>query len=202
MSSQRQPFILPIINIIVNYLGKRFSVNLLYDTGSQRSYLCENVLKKFSIDIEGLSKISCDVNTMAGVVNKEFSRIYLKTDYIQIPTSFLVDKNLKINIEIPQIKTILSNLETAGFKIAPNYPKQENYFLDGIAGMDIIENIQHEIVDAMNGKAIKFDHGIVPIGRGVVRGEQVSKCSPRPLNTFLSSRASKWHKPEVSSFIH
>ena len=48
--------------------------------------------------------------------------------------------------------------------MAPNYPKQENYFLDGIAGMDIIENIQHEIVDAMNGKAMKFDHGIVPIG--------------------------------------
>ena len=37
--------------------------------------------------------------------------------------------------------------------------------------------------------------------RGIIRGEQVSKCSPRPLNTFLSSRASKWHKPEVSSFI-
>ena len=34
--------------------------------------------------------------------------------------------------------------------------------------MDIIENIQHEIVDAMNGKAIKFDHGIVPIGNYLI----------------------------------
>ena len=88
MSSGQQPFILNIINININYLGKQIAVTLLYDMGSQRSYRCENVLNKLSIDNKNISKISCNVNTMAGVVNKEFSRNHLKTDYIQIPTFF------------------------------------------------------------------------------------------------------------------
>ena len=80
-----------------------------------------------------------------------------------MPIPVLINDELDIEFNIPQFKTILRNLRKVS-KIATNYPNKDQFKLDGIIGMDIIEPMNYSTIKVMNGKAYLFHNGIVPIG--------------------------------------
>ena len=63
---QEQPYILPIVAITVSRGRRKFRLNCIFDTGSQRTYFSRQVIKRFGCDRTFSTPVEFDVKTFQG----------------------------------------------------------------------------------------------------------------------------------------
>ena len=177
-------YMLPVMDIFVSRGHSRVKVTCLIDFGSQRSYFSHTVLNDLHCDISSLSPIEYDIKTYLG---HQFKTLGLTSFEISMqPNSrftlpVLVDQGFDINLNIPGLSTVLSNLKKLDFKLASEYVGcSDTIKVQGLLGVDILQFVDtFSKINCMNGAAIKFPFGIAPFGdlRHFMYSDQVKQMS-------------------------
>ena len=73
--TQEQPYILPIVAITVSKGKRKYKLNCLFDTGSQRTYFSGQVMKKLGCYKSFLSPVEYAVKTFLGSKTKKLNQV-------------------------------------------------------------------------------------------------------------------------------
>ena len=161
-------FLLPIMTITVNRGKKRCKINVLVDTGSQRSYFPKSVVDMLGINIDGYKPKVYDVNTFLGRKVKELKQIVLDTTLTPgttRPLAVLIDNEFDISFNFKDLAIALSNFKQLNYKLATEFEGTDEVKVQGLIGIDLIQFIKDaKVVDCMYGVAWQLPQGIMPYG--------------------------------------
>ena len=164
-----QPLLLPVLTFTFFGNEKNRSVRCLLDTGSQRSYLREDIV----LDLRGeagMSPVTYDITTFLGSSTRQLKEVRLVVGIpgrSKLPISFLADPQFNHHFRVSQLKTVWDNLHSIGVTLAePNLTEAGDQFdVHGIIGVDVLQFLpKFELVPCMNGSAWKVPGGLVPFG--------------------------------------
>lgn len=161
--SSGSTFLLPILTVSVGYGTNKTSINCLFDTGSQRSYISSDVLE--SLNIEDNNKSTYLINTFIQSAHKPFTEscltINLDNKYVSVP--LLIDDSFNLSLNINGLEEAHDNI-TSQYKLAGR-PLTNEVHLNGLLGIDVIQYLDHcDMVPCLGGMAFNLSTGIIPFG--------------------------------------
>ena len=150
---------------------KSCKVRCLIDTGSERSYISEDVLKELC-ETSTLSEVTFDVCTFIDEKRRTFKQIGLElkiTPSCKIVVPFFVDSEFKIKYEIEGMNTVVENLKASGIKLADtsfNIEKDHSLIhLGALIGADVLQHFPSFYMDnCLYGKGFCINDEIIPFG--------------------------------------
>ena len=164
-SNSGKTFLLPTITVRVGSGNKTTLVKCLIDTGSQRSYVNKNVLKRLSF-ANVTNNTDVEISTFINSSVKSFAEVCLTVDLgegCSFPVPLLVNADFDVTFSIEGLKEAHENLQSK-YKVAEQFTG-ETIHLEGLLGVDCIQYLQQcDIVPCMGGKAFKLHKGYVPFG--------------------------------------
>ena len=161
-------YLLPIICLNIFKGKKKYSLNCLLDTGSQRSYISRKFVNSLNYDEDKFSNIQFNVKTFLSSKIKNLKEITLEIEISpkkQIPLPLLVDDEFCIKFCIDGLQKALCNFKKFNVNLSANFGDKDEVHVDGLLGIDIInllEPFNHERL--FNGKAFNVFNGLVPYG--------------------------------------
>ena len=164
-----QPLLLPVLTI--TFHGKMTSrkVKCLLDSGSQRSYLNEDIVRELRGE-EGMTNVLYDLTTFLGSSErplKETTLVIGVPGNRKLPLPVLATAGFKLSFRVSQLDVAWSNLTAAGINLAESdlASNGEELEVQGLIGVDIIQFFSEcKLVPCMMGSAWKVPTGIVPFG--------------------------------------
>ena len=161
--------LLPIINLrLRGHDGQSHNFNFLYDTASQRSYLDHQAFDKLGCNSELVSNLEFEVKTFLGSSKKQLREVNLDVytgQYKHYAMLMLIDDQFDINFNVKGLGQAVSNLRDKGFKLAADYNDGDLVKVHGLIGVDIIQYLkQNQMINCINGSALKLPQGIIPFG--------------------------------------
>ena len=148
---------------------KSYKINVLVDSGSDRSYFPQSVLDTLQIDISSCSHAEWyNVNTFLGSGFKELKQIMLDVELTpgnKYPLPILIDDEFDISYKYKHLSSVLNNFKKLNFKLAAEFKGNNEIKIQGLIGVDLIQFIKDMyVVKCMNGIAWKFPQGMAPVG--------------------------------------
>ena len=161
--------LLPIVTLKVRgHSGKSCSVNFLFDTGSQRSYLSKKVFDTLGCNQQLVSKVQYKVNTFVGSGYKNLleANIDVFTGHNKfLQNLFLIDDKLNIQFLVNGLKQAVSNVKDKGYRMAADLGSSDNIQVQGLIGIDLISHFRNmHIINCMNGSAWSTPLGVILMG--------------------------------------
>ena len=169
---QFQPFLLPILTLTFHGNSSYRKVKCLLDSGSQRSYLSENIMRELRGE-EGMTDVVYDLTTFLGSSARPFKEATLLITVPggrQLPLPILAEANLNLVCRVSQLSVAWSNLRLAGYSLAePDLVNSGDQFeVQGLIGIDVLQFFtEYSRIPCMMGSAYKVPTGIVPFGNVV-----------------------------------
>ena len=161
------PYILPIMVITVSKGKRKYKLNCLFDTGSQRTYFSGQVMEKLGCYKSFLSPVEYVVKTFLGSKTKKLNQVVVGIEVNKgnsLPLPVLIDDEFDMNLRFVNFKSIKSNLLNLNYKLAFLHEKND-IRVHGLLGIDVIQFMKNiKMVDCMKGSAWKFPTGISPLG--------------------------------------
>lgn len=187
-----KPYILPTLTLKFARGCKSFDVRCLIDSGSQRSYLADNIIQNLNLNPKSLADVNFDIKTFIGNQNRTLKEtvleVHLRSDY-KIEMPMLIDSKMSLGFEVAGLKYALKNIVDSGYKLADNhaFSNQKDSFikLDGLIGTDLIQFFsKFELIRLMNGSAFQVLEGIVPVGnvQHFLYPHEIVPCESLPSN--------------------
>ena len=163
-----QPLLMPILSITFHGSKTSRTLKCLIDSGSQRSYLDEEILRELRGD-EGLLSVVYDLTTFLGSSETELKTTTLTVDIPggrKLPMPILAKAGFKLNVRVSQLEVVWNNLKSAGYKLAePDLVEGDQLEIQGLIGVDIIQFFsEYKQVPCMLGVAYEVPTGLVPFG--------------------------------------
>ena len=157
-------FLLPTIPVSVGYGSNKTIINCLLDTGSQRSYVSKDVLKR--LNIEGSNKTTYLINTFVESSHRPLSEscLTIKIENAKpVSLPFLVDDSFSLSLNIAGLKDAHANISQCHNLAGQLY--SDNVVLEGLLGVDALQYFkQCDLVSCLGGVAYKVCSGIIPFG--------------------------------------
>ena len=179
-----QPFILPMVSLLVSKGRQKHNVNCLLDTGSQRSYFFKGVGEKLKCKKHSITPGNYEVSTFLGTRKKRLEEVVLgihvdKDRTFHLPV--LVDEDFDINLKIDNFGKVKKNLNNLKYKLAFTDNGSDQVRIHGLIGVDIIQFMDMKMIKCMNGIAWEFPTDIVPLGNShhFVYQEQSARARAR-----------------------
>ena len=166
-TQQEQSYIWPIVAITVSQRTRKFRLNCLFDTGSQRTYFCRKVMRGLGCHRSFLTPVEFNVKTFLGFKKKTLNQVILgigvdKSSSLALPV--LIDGEFDMNFRFDDFKSVKNNLINLNYKLAFLH-KQNDVHVHGLLGVDVIQFMKNiKMVDYMKGSAWEFPTGISPFG--------------------------------------
>ena len=164
-------YLLPTLTLEVIRGNKVKTVRCLVDSGSQRSYICENIAKQLCANYNDLKDINFDIQTFIGIGQRNFKQITLglkleNQNIITMP--LLVDKDLKLKYEVNGLEYALDNLKKR-YNLADssfyNGLNKSSFEIDALLGVDVLQFLpSFELTSCMNGSCFLINKKILPFG--------------------------------------
>ena len=165
--TQEQPYILPIVAITVSKGKRKYKLNCLFDTGSQRTYFSAQVMEKLGCYKSFLSPVEYVVKTFLGSKTKKLNQVVVRIEVNKgnsLPLPVLIDDEFDMNLRFDNFKSIKNNLLNLNYKLALLHEKND-IRVHGPLGIDVIQFMKNiKMVDCMKGSAWEFPTGISPLG--------------------------------------
>ena len=180
-------YLLPVITVNVGHGKQNAYIKCLLDTGSQRSYISNDVLKKLG-SAANLKSHDLTINTFINSAVKSFKEICLSVDLDEgkrYSVPFLVHDNFNLGFTIDSLTEVSENINCK-YKLREKFDSNEVH-LDGLLGVDCIQYLQQmNLITCMGGKAFELRNGIIPFGN---------------IDSFLysSQLATKYARPSMSN---
>ena len=148
--------------------GKRkYKLNCLFDTGSQRTYFSGQVMEKFGCYKSFLSPIEYVVKTFLGSKTKKLNQVVVGIEVNKgnsLPLPVLIGDEFDMNLRFDDFESIKNNLLNLNYKLAFLHEKNDIH-VHGLLGIDVIQFMKNiKMVDCMKGSAREFPTGISPLG--------------------------------------
>ena len=156
--TQEQPYILPIVAITVSKGKRKYKLNCLFDTGSQRTYFSGQVMEKLGCYKSFLSPVEYVVKTFLGSKTKKLNQVVVGIEVNKgnsLPMSVLIDMNLRFD----NFKSIKNNLLNLNYKLAFLHEKNDIR----VHRCDSIHE-EHQNGGLHEGLCLEFLTGISPLG--------------------------------------
>ena len=164
-ASSGKTFLLPVLTVKISCGKRTTSVSCLIDSGSQRSYLNKEVLKRLKLSVDS-TKTNMQINTFIDNSIKEFSEMCLSIDFQEghrYAVPFLVNDDFNLNFSVDGLNKAFNNLKSR-YQVAENFDG-DYVRLEGLLGVDSMQYLQLcELITCMGGKAFNLQRGIVPFG--------------------------------------
>ena len=164
-SDSGKTFILPTLSVTVGSGRYKTKVRCLVDTGSQRSYVSNKVLDRLHFQCKSETKLL--INTFLDSDFKTFGETCLNVDFGDRSKDkvfpFLISKDVELSYTVDGLKLAHDNV-SKHLKLAEQFSSDE-VKLEGLLGIDAIQLLSdYKLVQCLNGQAIEFSSGLVPIG--------------------------------------
>ena len=161
-------YLLPIVQITVNYSKNSYSFNVLLDTGSQRSYFSDKVLNNLNINKDKLRNVPYEVKTYISSEIKQLKEVLLDVEIGHnkfLPLPILIDNYFNIEFQIADLNKALSNFNNMNLNLAAKFNQSDKVEVDGLIGVDYIQFLQPiKHVNLLNGSAWQIFDKICPYG--------------------------------------
>ena len=202
-------YLLPTITIKLGRGSKTVMVRCLIDTGSQRSYFSQNVMKRLNYERNIMSPVDFEIRTFIGCENRVLNESMLEifvTPNLKVELPVLIDDKLTLKFSIPGVTHAIANLVNDGFELADEGfmervdPDPCVIDLEGLIGVDILQFFpKFEIVKCMHGSAFSSEVGIVPFGniKHFMTQAQISEVADY-LSSHKNSSLSNVCKPDFA----
>ena len=188
-------YLLPTITIKVGRGDKSVFVRCLVDTGSQRSYISDKVIKGLCLSSKSLSSVQYDIKTYLGTglrkLKETMLEVYLSDEKLELP--LLIDSNIHLQFVVSELNIAVKNLVNKGFNLADsgfNAKKDNsNIELSGLIGVDILQFFkQFHMTRCMNGTAFVTNKGIIPFGNvnHFLLNSQISRAYNNDMQSFVN----------------
>lgn len=113
IGTQEQPYILPIVAITVSKGKRKYKLNCLFDTGSQRTYFSRQVIEKLGCYRSFLTPVEYDVKTFLGSKKKKLNQVVVGIEVNKgnsLPLPVLIDDEFDMNLRFDNFKSVKNNL--------------------------------------------------------------------------------------------
>ena len=165
--TQEQPYILPIVAITVSKGKRKYKLNCLFDTGSQRTYFSGQVMEKLGCYKSFLSPVEYVIKTFLGSKTKKLNQVVVGIEVNKnnsLPLPVLIDDEFDMNLRFDNFKSIKNNLLNLNYKLAFLHEKND-IRVHGLLGIDVIQFMKNiKMGDSMKGSAWEFPTDIFPLG--------------------------------------
>lgn len=191
-------FLLPVLTVEVGYGKTKTAVKCLIDTGSQRSYISGNIVKKLA-SVNDLNSHQITINTFIDSAVKSLKEICLSVDFNEgrkYPVPFFVHDDFNLRFSIDGLSLTGKNIGSK-FNLVETFDSDEVY-LDGLLGVDSLQYLQQcNLIPCLGGKAFKLDAGVVPFGNidGFLFSKQLTRKYSQPLNIKEKTNSACVNKP-------
>ena len=180
----------------ITFHGNKTSrkVKCLIDSGSQRSYLNEEIVRELRGD-DGMVSVLYELTTFLGSSERELKETTLTVGVPggrNMPLPVLARADCNLRFRVSQLDVAWSNLLSSGYKLAePDLVNEGDQLeIQGLIGIDIIQFFsEFEKVPCMLGAAYKVPSGLVPFGNVMhfLHGNQIISQGPvQPKSTEVS----------------
>ena len=168
-SDSRSGYILPTITLPVSKGNKVVRARFLIDTGSQRTYVSGNVLRKLEFPSD-LKVTRYRVNTFLEQGVKHFAEVSLNFGFLDgsgdLLVPVLVDEKFNMSFEVPSLSLAAQNLKLDHKLADSSFDECSDLVnLDGILGVDVVQcfrNFQLSFVG--KGSVFAYNDKIIPFG--------------------------------------
>ena len=165
--TQEQPYILPIVAITVSKRKRKYKLNCLFDTGSQRIYFSGQVMETLGCYKSLLTTVESFVKTFLGSKTKKLNQVVVGIHVNKgnsLPLPVLIDDEFDMNLRFDNFKSVKNNLLNLNYKLAFLHEKND-IRVNGLLGIDVIQFMKNiKMVDYMKGSAWEFPTGISSLG--------------------------------------
>ena len=79
-------------------------------------------------------------------------------------------EDFRLNVQVPMLKSVVNNMEEAGYTVSPDLPRMDNIEVLGILGNDILQYFTHLSLESaslfgkVNAKMVRLANGYIPFG--------------------------------------
>ena len=162
-SDSGKTFLLPLICLNIGVGNKTRKVRFLLDTGSQRSYLSDNILREMQITLENETNLV--VNTFIDSDTRSFGElavlVAVENQKFSIP--FLISDSFDLNFTVQGLKQAHSNISKEF--VLQDKLANDQVTVEGLIGIDVVQCFkQFEIVPCQEGSAFRTEDGLIPFG--------------------------------------
>ena len=83
---------------------------------------------------------------------------------------FFAMEDFRLNVQVPMLKSVVNNMEEAGYTVSPDLPRMDNIEVLGILGNDILQYFTHLSLESaslfgkVNAKMVRLANGYIPYG--------------------------------------
>ena len=123
-----ETYILPVVQITFSNGARRMAVNCILDTGSQRSYVSNNIIYYLKPSKGQIKEVRLPLNTDNSRSTKDSQLAELKIgfgDGKETTHCILVDKEFNIPYQLPHLRSIEKNLKQHNSKFAFTFSRQQ-----------------------------------------------------------------------------
>ena len=144
-------------------------LNCLLNSGSQRSYLSDEVVKGLGITTDSLPSLQFNMKTFLreDIQCLKEASINIAVGDNSLPIKVLFDHKTNLNLPISRLDDLTRNLKSAVFKLAADFDKTVNgeIKVEGLIGINAIQHMESfQKINCMWGCAWKLSSGIIPFG--------------------------------------
>ena len=110
--TQEQPYILPIVAITVSKGKRKYKLNCLFDSSSQRIYFSRQVIDKLGCYKSFLTPVECEVKIFLGSKTKKLNQVVVEIELIKgnsLSLPVLIDDEFDMNLRFDNFKSVKNN---------------------------------------------------------------------------------------------
>ena len=167
-SDAGRTFILPTVTLRVGHGRRCTDVSFLLDSGSQRSYVSNDVIRRLNLNCEDNIQSDILISTFIDTSCKKFSESSLSIDVngngkpFLFP--FLINEEVNLQYHIEGLGSALANVRKK-FPLSGGYVNSDEVKLEGLIGVDVIQCFEEfKLVPCLGGSVIKTPKYVVPFG--------------------------------------
>ena len=164
-------YILPTYTVTIRRGDRTVEVRCLLDSGSQKSYLSQSVLRQLGLSRKLDNKLL--VNTFLGSGEKSFAVTGLYVDFMnglgKYPLPFWEAEDFYMGYEVEGLSSAVENMRSNGVEFADKYYSEggsgDYVRLNGILGINCVQMMTGLTVgECLRGKSWNLGNKVIPIG--------------------------------------
>ena len=162
-------FLLPVITLQMSGSnGQKIKFNVLFDTGSTRSYINTQLAKCLGIDVNKMPMTETFVRTFLGTGTKRMGEKGITVHFPsgrRLVLPIFIDEEFSLKLEVRGLGLLVKNLRNDRVPLGADYPvNSDELAVAGLIGNDIIQFIQFRSVPCLNGQALCINDKLSPFG--------------------------------------
>ena len=83
---------------------------------------------------------------------------------------FFAMEDFRLNVQVPMLKSVVNNMEIAGYAVSPDFPRMDNIEVLGMLGNEILQYFTHLSLESaslfgkVSAKMVRLGNGYIPFG--------------------------------------